>query len=207
MRIKYEDYQSPFIQAGVARTPVIISCPPKVLASFLSFPSNFYLYFYLIAVVLWSSLLVTCEYLINFYYLSLTYFYLSIYYYLFFSFTISIFFIMSCYSRALIRYYTSLFITGCFLADCTLRSCYCFSAYFYFQYYTFCLFYSIFYLLFIASSLCFWSSCCFLLYSYSFFYLSFNSFQPIIFSFISYCYFSCRFRYSFFCFSSLLLFL
>jgi hypothetical protein len=51
-RYKVQNNHNPFIQVGVARTPVIKSCPPNVLASFRSFPSNFYLYFYLIAVVL-----------------------------------------------------------------------------------------------------------------------------------------------------------
>lgn len=70
--------QSPFIQVGVALTPVISNCPPKVLAYFLSFPSNFYLSFYFIAVVFWSNLLLTCEYLTNFSSLIFTYFYIKL---------------------------------------------------------------------------------------------------------------------------------
>ena len=55
-----------FIQLGVARMPVINNCPPNVLASFFSLPSNFSRYFSFMAVVFLSSLFVTYEYLTYF---------------------------------------------------------------------------------------------------------------------------------------------
>ena len=68
---------NPFIQLGVALTPVISSCPPKVFASFLSFPSNFSLSFSFMAVVLCSNLLLTCEYFTNFCSFIFTYFWVT----------------------------------------------------------------------------------------------------------------------------------
>ena len=49
----------PCIHAGVALMLACSKLPPKVFASFLFLPSNFYLYFSLIAVVFSSSLLFT----------------------------------------------------------------------------------------------------------------------------------------------------
>lgn len=74
-----KNYHNPFIHIGVALTPVISNCPPKVFASFLSFPSNFSLSFSFMATVLCSNLLLTYEYLIVFSYFIFSYFFINKY--------------------------------------------------------------------------------------------------------------------------------
>lgn len=169
--------QAPFIQAGVALTPVINSWPPKVLAYFFYLPSNFYLSFSLIAVVLCYNFPFTCENFTNFYSRTLSSFIFCISYSRFRSFTSSNFFWIRSSSRSRMRYPAYWSMATGLRAECILRNSYFFCA-------SSCFHFSSLSLFFSSASLLLAASSCFLSHynlafcsSSSFFYLALISFH------------------------------